>query len=388
MTSLNQDRHEFRLESLLAQGGSRWDTRTGAVSIPIHQATTFRHPGLGESTGFDYSRTSNPTRKELESILAELEGGTHALAFSSGMAAIDCLLRLFRPGDRILVLEDLYGGTWRLLETLYGPWGLQIEYLPHSHFTPQTLANSGNYQGLFLETPTNPTLQVVDLKGCIAAGKAQGALCMVDNTFLTAYLQRPLESGADIVVYSASKFLGGHNDVLAGALVTQDPGLSERLSSLQNTSGAVLGPMDSWLLIRGLKTLPLRIRQQQSNAQAVAEWLCAHPAVSHVHFPGLPADPGFALHQSQARGAGSMLSFSLKDSAKVESLLRKVKLWIFAESLGGVESLITLPCRQTHADVPPDTRLRLGITDSLFRLSVGIEHVADLIADLEQALKD
>lgn len=387
MASPQNTRPALRVESILAQGGSRWDDRTGSVSMPIYQGTTFRHPALGESTGFDYSRTSNPTRQELERVLAELEGGNRALAFSSGMAAIDCILRLFAPGDRLLVLEDLYGGTWRLLERIYKPLGIQIEYIPQEQFTPATIAKAGVFKALFLETPTNPTLKVVDLPGCLRAANQLGALTVVDNTFLTALLQRPLDHGADMVVYSASKFLGGHNDVLAGAVVTKDPDLGERLAQLQNTSGAVLGPMDSWLLLRGLKTLPLRIRQQQENAQLVAEWLSQQPQVAAVHYPGLPSDPGYTQQHKQAQGSGAMVSFSLKDPALVEPLLRKVQLWIFAESLGGVESLITLPYKQTHADVPEETRLRLGISNTLFRLSVGIENSEDLISDLKQALQ-
>jgi len=378
-----------RPETFLAQGGSRWDVRTGGVSMPIHQATTFRHPGIGESTGFDYSRTSNPTRATLEEVIAKLEGGARALAFSSGMAAIDCVLRLFKAGDRIVVLEDLYGGTWRILETVFRPWGLNIQYITHEEsLDPKFLQGLAPFQGFFLETPTNPTLKVVDIAACAQVAKKHGAVVVVDNTFMTALLQRPLELGADIVLYSASKYIGGHNDVLAGLAVAGSVELGNRLAILQNTSGAVLGPWDSWLLIRGLKTLPLRIRQQQENAHILAEWLGKHPAVAEVHFPGSPNHSGYEIHRKQARGAGAMLSFSLHNPDKVAPFLSKVKLWILAESLGGVESLITLPVKQTHADVPELLRNRLGVTSSLLRLSVGIEFIDDLIRDLAQALND
>jgi len=380
---------EIRPETLLAQGGSRWDTRTGSISMPIYQVTTFRHPGLDESTGFDYARTSNPTRTVLEDILAQLEGGSRALAFSSGMAAVDCVLRLFKSGDTLLVLEDLYGGTWRLLETLYRNWGLNIHYLSHEDAShPDTLAALGPFQGIFLETPTNPTMHVVDIALLADFAHKAGALVVVDNTFLTAYLQKPLELGADVVVYSASKYLGGHNDVLAGITVAKTEELGKRLATLQNTTGAVLGPQDSWLLIRGLKTLPLRLRQQQENALAIAVWLSKHPAVSEVHYPGLVNHPGYLTHNKQSHGPGAMLSFAVKDASKVSLLLKRIQIWIFAESLGGVESLITVPYKQTHADIPEETRIRLGVTDTLFRVSVGIENIEDLIADLAQALED
>jgi cystathionine beta-lyase/cystathionine gamma-synthase len=357
--------------------------------MPIYQVTTFRHPGLGESTGFDYSRTSNPTRQVLEEVLATAEGGSKAVAFPSGMAAVDCFLRLFKPGEKILVLEDLYGGTWRILESVFRPWGLQIQYISCEDLEyPERLSRHGQFAGLFLETPTNPTLKISNIANAVSLAKSHGAIVAVDNTFLTFCLQRPLDLGADLVVYSSSKYLGGHNDVLSGVLVAKTAELGERLAKLQNTTGAVLGPWDSWLLLRGLKTLPLRLKQQQQNALTIANWLLSHPAVADVFYPGLPGHPSHAVHQSQASGAGGMLSFTLRNPAKAATVLSKVKLWLFAESLGGVESLITLPVKQTHADVPEATRIHLGIVDSLFRLSVGIENAQDLIQDLAQALED
>lgn len=376
----------MHLESLLAQGGSRWDTRTGSVSMPIHQTTTFRHPSLGSSTGFDYSRTANPTRAELESVLASMEGGTRAFAFASGMAGIDCVLRLFEPGDKLLVLEDLYGGTWRMLETVFKPWGLEIHYISYHQLPNFSFEKFGRFQGLFLETPTNPTLNVIDIEKFAQLAHAAGAIVIVDNTFLTACLQRPFELGADIVLYSASKYLGGHNDVLAGVVISNSEVIGTKIAELQNTTGAVLAPWDSWLLLRGLKTLPLRIKQQQTNALAIAQWLEKHPKVERVYYPGLASHPDYAIQMQQANGGGGMLSFEIKDAELVCHILSNVQLWMFAESLGGVESLITLPSVQTHADIPIETRHRLGISERLFRLSVGIEHVDDLIQDLAQAL--
>lgn len=373
-------------ETRLAQAGSRWCDRTGAVSMPIYHASTFRHPAPGESTGYDYSRSGNPTRGELESTIAQLEGGQSALAFSTGMAAIDCVFRLFAPGDIVLVLEDLYGGTWRLLEGVYRQWGLDIRYLdPDQALEPQVIAEA---KAVFVESPTNPLLRVVDIAALTRQAKSYGQLVIVDNTFLTFHLQKPLVLGADLVVYSGTKFLGGHNDLLAGLLVTNDNALAERLAWLQKTSGAVLGPQDAWLLLRGLKTLAIRLERQQHNARQVAEFLQGHPRVTAVHWPGLTTHPGHAIHHSQAAGPGAMLGFSVDNAQRVYQVLRKVQVFLYAESLGGCESLITFPVLQTHADVSPEVRERLGVTDRLLRVSVGIENAADLIADLTQALED
>lgn len=377
-----QAKKDRQLSTLLAQAGSLWDERTGAVSMPLHAATTFRHPALGESTGFDYSRTANPTRSEVEKVLAEFEGGTRALAFSSGMAALDCVFRLFQPGQRIVVLEDLYGGSWRLLETVTKRFGVEIVLVPAQELTPENLQKWAPFHGLFFETPSNPTLQSVQGKALVDYAHTQGALVIVDNTFMTAWWQRPLQWGADVVAYSASKYLGGHNDVLSGVLVTKDVALGESLAALQNTTGAVLGPWDSWLLLRGLKTLPLRLEKQQENAQKLVQWLRQHPSVLQVHYTD--QDP---VHLSQSKGTGAMISIVLSSEKLAHAVLSRVQVWLFAESLGGVESLITLPARQTHADVPASDRARLGVVDSLLRLSVGVEDFADLQADLAQALE-
>jgi cystathionine beta-lyase/cystathionine gamma-synthase len=372
----------------LAQAGSRWCSHTGAVSMPIYKSATFRHPGVGQSTGFDYSRTSNPTRKELETVLAAMEGAERALAFSTGMAAVDCVLRLFKPGDVIQVIEDLYGGTWRIMENLFRPWGLDIRYIDPLTVTdgklgPHLLPES---KGLFIESPTNPVMRVFDLRESVQAAHALGQIVIVDNTF-QAFLCKPLELGADVVLFSGTKYLGGHNDLLCGVLAARTPELAERLGWLQNTTGAVLGPEDSWLLLRSLKTLPLRLARQEENASALAHWLWAHPRVVKVHYPGLADHPGHALHRSQSNGFGGMLSIEVDDPALVKQILERVKVWMYAESLGGVESLITFPVLQTHADIAVEVRERLGVNDRLLRLSVGIEHIDDLVADLAQALE-
>lgn len=377
----------MKRETVLAQAGSRWDDKTGAVSMPIYQSATFRHPALGESTGFDYSRSGNPTRQALEETLAQLDGGARALAFSSGMAAIDCLLRLFAPGDRILVTEDLYGGTFRIMEKFYRPLGIEAVYADTSNLEDVAAKLGEGVKAVFIETPTNPLLKVADIAAIAELAKKRGALTVVDNTFLTPCLLRPLELGADVALYSGSKYLSGHNDVVSGVLVAKTADLAERLYFSQNATGAVLGPQDCWLMLRGIKTLSLRLKKQQENALAVARLLESHPRVAKVFYPGLERHPGHEILARQADGFGAMLSFEVDDPALVPHVLKSVKVFLFAESLGGVESLITFPSVQTHADIDPAIRERLGINDRLLRVSVGIEDVDDLLADLEQALK-
>lgn len=376
-----------RLTTLLVQAGNRFDAATGAISVPIYQTASFSHPALGQSTGFDYSRTSNPTRLALEETLAAADGGHRGFAFASGLAAIDSALRLFTPGDRVAVTEDLYGGTFRLFEKIFRPLGIEAVYVDTSDLPAVGRAlEDPRVRGVFIESPTNPLLKIADIRAIAELARAHNALTLVDNTFLTPCLQRPLDQGADLVVYSATKYLSGHNDVVAGAVVTRTPELSERIGFIQNAAGGILGPQDAWLTLRGLKTLALRVARQQENAQSIAEWLCRHPHVRRVYYPGLPGHPGRDILLREKSGSGGMIAFEIDDPARVPDILKRVRVFLFAESLGGVESLITYPTVQTHADIDAATRERLGINDRLLRLSVGIEDVQDLIGDLEGVL--
>lgn len=376
----------MKISSRLAQLGNRRDPATGAVSVPIYHATTYAHPGLGESTGYDYTRTANPTRSVLEQAIADLEGGVSGFAFSSGMAAVSCALSLVAPGDHMVASSDLYGGTYRLLEQIIRRLGIDITYVDTGDLTAVQNAFTERTTCIFLETPTNPTMRITDIAACVALAHTHGALAMVDNTFMTPYLQRPLELGADLVVHSGTKYLGGHNDVLCGLIAVREQELAQRVYFLQNSIGATLGPQDSWLMIRGLKTLSLRMEKHEENAAQIARFLCDHPAVETVYYPGLPDAPGRDVQSKQASGFGGMVSFTVRDSAMVAPLLASVRLITFAESLGGLESLITFPARQTHADIPKEVRDATGVTDCLLRLSVGVEDVIDLMEDLAQAL--
>lgn len=375
----------MNLATKAVQIGTEWDSRTGAVTMPIYQTATFRHPGLGQSTGYDYSRSGNPTRQALEEGIARLDGGVRGFAYSSGMAAIANLLLLYRKGDHLVVTEDLYGGTYRLFEQIFRQYELSFTYVDTSDIKAVEAAIRPETRGLFAESLTNPLLKVADVRGLASLCKARGMLCIVDNTFLTPYLQQPLALGADITVYSATKYLAGHNDTVAGLAVVKDPELAERVYFLQNSVGAVLGPQDSWLVIRGMKTLGVRLDRQQENARRIAEWLNGHPKVRKVFYPGLDGHPGNEVLKDQAKGAGAMIAFEVVEPSLVERLLVKTEIISFAESLGGVETLITFPEVQTHADILPEIRRRLGINDVLLRLSVGIEDVNDLISDLAQA---
>ncbi len=376
----------YHLESRLAQLGSQSDPVTGAVSTPIYQATVFRHPRLGQSTGYDYARTKSPTRAVLEQEFAGLEEGHACFAFSSGMAAVHHVFMLFQPGDHLLVSLDLYGGTYRLLEQVMRPLGITATYVDtNDEAALQMHVQPGKTKAIFIETPTNPLMMVTDLARICAWAQERHLLTIVDNTLLTPYFQRPLTLGADIVVHSATKYLAGHNDVLAGLLVTREQSLSQRLAFLQNSIGAVLAPLDAWLLLRGMKTLALRMERHQQNALHIASWLQRHPLVRAVYYPGLPTHPHFAIQQKQAGGNTGIFSFTLHDARDVEPILRHIRLIAFAESLGGVESLMTYPAVQTHADIPLEIRQKIGVDDALLRFSVGIEHVDDLIADLSHA---
>jgi len=369
------------------QIGLEWDTRTGAVSVPVYQTATFRHPGLGQSTGYDYSRSGNPTRQALEDGIARLDGAARGFAYSSGMAAIANLLLLFKSGDHIVVTEDLYGGTCRLFDKVFNQFGLTFSYVDTSDTEAVRTALQPSTRAVFVETLTNPLLKFADLPAISAICKENRLLLIADNTFLTPYLLRPLDQGADIAVYSATKYLAGHNDTVAGLVTVKDPALAERVYFHQNSVGATLGPQDSWLVIRGMKTLSVRLDRHQENALKIATWLASHPRITKVYYPGLAEHPDHDLMKRNARGFGAMIAFEVDNHALVEQVLLKTGLISFAESLGGVESLITFPEVQTHADIPPELRARLGINNVLLRLSVGIEDADDLIADLKQALE-
>lgn len=376
----------MKIESHLAQIGSQKEPVTGAVSFPVYQSTAFRHPQLGQSTGFDYARTKSPTRSVLEEAAAQLESGDAGFACSSGMAALTTIFALFGQGDHLIVSLDLYGGTYRLLEKIMSRYGVTASYVDTNDLDGISELLQSNTKAIVIETPTNPLMMITDLERVSAWAKSKGLLTIVDNTLLTPFFQRPIELGADIVVHSATKYLGGHNDVLAGLIVTKGKELSEQMAFLHNSLGAVLGPQDSWLLMRGMKTLALRMERHQYNATAIANYLMEHEAIEDVYYPALPHHPGHDVQNRQSSGNTGIFSFRLKDARYVEPILRNIKLIAFAESLGGVESLMTYPAVQTHADIPLEIRQKIGVDDRLLRFSVGIEHADDLIADLEQAL--
>lgn len=358
---------------------------TGSITPTIYLSSTFVHPRLGESTGFAYTRESNPTRARLETLIATLEGGVDALAFSSGMAAVDAVMNLFSPGDHIITGNDLYGGSFRLFRNLNAKNGVEFTTVHTSKLDEIKAAIKPNTKAIFLETPTNPTMEISDLRAISQIAKENNFLVIVDNTFLTPYFQKPLALGADIVIHSGTKYLTGHNDVLCGFTVAKSQDIADKLRLIFKTTGAVLGALDAWLVIRGIKTLPLRMEQHQKNALALAEWLQKQPKVKYVLYPGLKEHPGYAITAAQTSGFGGMISFAVDSPKTAELLLEKIKLIKFAESLGGTESLLTYPIRQTHADLTPEECEEKGITDCLLRLSTGIEATEDLIADFEQA---
>lgn len=376
----------MNIESRLAQIGSLEDPATGAVSFPVYQATAFRHPRLGQSTGFDYSRTKSPTRAVLEAAAADLESGDAGFACSSGMAALQTVFAMFRQGDHLLVSLDLYGGTYRLLEQIMTRFGVSATYVDTNDLDALESRSLPNTKAVLIETPTNPLMMITDIAKVSAWAKRKNLLVIVDNTLLTPFFQRPIELGADIVVHSATKYLGGHNDVLAGLIVAKGEALCKELAFLHNSIGSVLGPQDSWLLMRGMKTLALRMERHQANALRIAEWLREHDAIAEVYHPGLPGHPGYDIQNRQSSGHTGIFSFRMKDARTVEPILRHIRLIAFAESLGGVESLMTYPAIQTHADIPEEIRRKVGVDDRLLRFSVGIEHADDLIADLGQAI--
>lgn len=357
----------------------------GSLSFPIYQTATYAHPGVGKSTGFDYSRLQNPTREQVEKIVCQLEHGIDAFALSTGMAAITLLMEIFKPGDHLIVDSDLYGGTIRLFDNVSVKNGINFTRANCSVDDLEALIKPQT-KAIFIETPSNPMMNVTDIKKVAQITKKHKQLLIVDNTFMSPYFQTPLELGADVVVHSGTKFLAGHNDTLAGFIVIKDKDLQEKLRFLIKTTGSGLSPFDSWLVLRGIKTLALRMEKSQENAAKIVNWLKTQKCVTKVIYPGLPEHPGHKIMQEQAHGFGAMVTFRLNSVEKALSVLEKVRLIKYAESLGGVETLITYPTTQTHADVPEELRLKNGITPETLRLSVGIENVEDLIGDLEQAL--
>lgn len=376
----------MKIDTLCIHANKIEHNPTGAVSVPIYQSATFAHPGVGQSTGYDYARLQNPTREHLEKVVAKLENGSDALAFSSGMAAVTCLMEIFAPGDHIISSDDLYGGAHRLFDHISTKNGLSFDavdtsdiHLIEKHIKPNTKA-------IYIETPTNPMMHVTDIEAVTKLAKKHHLLVIVDNTFLTPYFQKPLDLGADIVIHSGTKYLGGHNDTLSGFLVAKSAEVSEKLRFIYKTTGACLGPLDCWLLIRGIKTLAIRMDKQASNAIKVAYWLKTQPKIKKVYYVGLPEHPDYEISAKQATGFGAMISFDVDSEETARNLLEKVDLIQYAESLGGVESLMTYPMLQTHADIPKEDREAKGINETLLRLSVGIENVDDIIEDLAQAL--
>lgn len=364
------------------------DPATGAIMTPIYQTSTYVQEGVGNHKGYEYSRTQNPTRHALEKNIAAIENGKHGACFGSGLAAIDCVIKMLNPGDEIISTNDLYGGSYRIFNTIFAKYGLIFHFVDMQDPSAVEALVNANTKLIWVETPTNPMMNIIDIKAMAAIAKKANALLCVDNTFATPYLQNPLDLGADMVMHSVTKYLGGHSDVVMGALVCNDDALANEMYRIQNSSGAVTAPMDSFLVLRGIKTLHLRMQRHCENGEKIARFLVSHPAVDKVYWPGFETHPNHHVAKAQMRGFGGMISFTLKGN-KLEdalNLVKKVDIFALAESLGGVESLIGHPATMTHASIPKEVREKSGVVDSLIRLSVGVEDAEDLIADLQQAL--
>lgn len=375
-----------KIESALIHGGIYGDRHTGAVNVPIYQTSTYEQPELGRHTGWEYSRTGNPTRAALEALIAELEGGTNGFAFSSGMAAITAVLSLFKSGDRVLISSNVYGGTFRVLDKVFKNFGIDYSIEDTSDLVALEKKITPDIKAILIETPANPLLTITDLAEVARIARKHGILSIVDNTFMTPYLQRPMDFGIDIVVHSATKYLGGHSDLIAGLVVVNNDALAERLAFIQNATGGVLGPFDSFLLIRGIRTLGVRLDRHVENAQKIALCMQQHKAVKNVYYPGLPGSQGYEVNRKQAKNGGAMISFELYENHRIKKFFSSLKMIALAESLGGVESLVCHPASMTHAAIPYEIRKKVGITDGLIRFSVGIENVDDLLSDLDQAI--
>jgi cystathionine gamma-lyase / homocysteine desulfhydrase len=378
----------MKRKTQLIHGGIPSDKNTGAVVYPIYQVSTYKQDDVGVHKGFEYSRTGNPTRHALEELIKDLEGGKRGFAFGSGMAAITAVMMLFDSGDHVILTDDVYGGTYRVMSKVLNRLGIESTFVDTTDINQIEAALKPNTKALYVETPTNPLLKVTDIEAAAKWAKSKNLLFMVDNTFNTPYWQNPIELGADIVLHSATKYIGGHSDVVAGLVVVNDDKLGEELHFVQNSTGGVLGPQDSWLLIRGIKTLGLRMEAHESNTKKIVEFLKEHPSVERIYYPGLEDHPQHDIAKKQSGGFGGMVSFDVGSEKNADALLKKVKYFTLAESLGAVESLISVPARMTHASIPADRRAELGITDGLVRISVGIEDAEDLIEDLKNALNN
>ena len=377
----------LNINSLLIHGGIDGDETTGAVNVPIYQTSTYKQDGLGKDRGWEYSRTGNPTRAALEKLIADLEEGEYGLAFASGLAAINTVLSLFKRGDKLLVSDNIYGGTFRILDNVFKNFDITYQIVDTSDEAAVEAAIDDTVKAVYIETPANPLLTVTDIEAVSKIAHKHDKLVIVDNTFLTPYLQRPLTLGADIVIHSGTKYLGGHSDTISGLVAVKDKAIADRLYYLQNAIGGVLAPWDSFLMIRGIKTLGVRMDRHVANAEKIARWLVGSGYVSKVYYPGLETDPGYEIQKKQADGAGAMISFVLNDKYDYRKFYESLNLITLAESLGGVESLVCHPATMTHAAIPREIRQEVGIVDELIRFSVGIEDADDLIADLEQAIK-
>ncbi len=377
----------MKRKTKLIHGGIPGDKTTGAVSFPIYQVSTYKQEGVGIHSGYEYSRTGNPTRFALEELIKDLEDGKRGFAFGSGMAAITAVMMLFNSGDHIVLTDDVYGGTYRVMNKVLNRIGIESTFVDTTDLEAVRSAIQPNTKALYIETPTNPLLKVTDIKASAQLAKEHGLLTIVDNTFSTPYWQTPLNLGADIVLHSATKYLGGHSDVVAGLVVVNDEQLAENLHFVQNSTGGILGPQDSWLLVRGIKTLGLRMEAHEANTKKIVEFLSGHEKVDKVYYPGIESHPQHSIAKEQADGFGGMVSFDVGSAEKAAEVLSRVKYFTLAESLGAVESLISVPAKMTHASIPAERRAELGITDGLIRISVGIEDVEDLLEDLKQALQ-
>lgn len=378
----------MKIESLLIHGGIDGDEKTGAVNVPIYQTSTYKQPSFGVNTGYEYSRTGNPTREALEKLVSDLEEGYAGFGFASGMAATTAVLSLFRTGDKIIISDNLYGGTFRVLDKVFNHFGIEYKIVNTSNLQEVKESIDESVKAIFIETPTNPLMDITDIESVSKIAQEKNIYTIVDNTFMTPYLQKPIKLGADIVIHSATKYIGGHSDTVSGVVVVNSQELAERLHFIQNSTGGILSPFDSFMLIKGIKTLAVRMDRHNENAKIVAEFLRNREEVEKVYYPGLKDHPGYEVQSKQAKGYGGMISFVIKNGYDYKKFFESLKIITFAESLGGVESLACHPASMTHAAIPKEIREKVGIVDNLVRLSIGIENVDDLINDIKNALKE